>query len=126
MRYILFFAIFSFAALQAAEENIAEKVTQYSKILQQKGKLNKQKRELAEAIIAGLPNGTLETPDFQVTRHPRLSIRTSLDEARKLNATKMVEQVDKEKIKQLYLSGIPVKGVEEQSSLSVKAKKQKP
>jgi hypothetical protein len=121
MKYLWMLAlIFSLAA---KEEKIGEKLTQYSKVLQQKAELNKQKRELSEAIISEISNGTLETDDCKATCRSRLSIRTSLEEARKLGATKMVEQVDKKKIKELYLSGVSIEGVEKRPSLVVKSKK---
>jgi hypothetical protein len=123
MKYVLFLAVFCCAILQAEEDKISEKVTQYGDLLHQKELLGKKKKELADAILTLMPNEVLETTDFKVTRKQNLSIHTTLEEARKFNATKMVEQVDKEKIKQLYLSGIPVEGVEKRFNLSLKPKK---
>jgi hypothetical protein len=119
---IVWLTIILCVSILSADEKFGEKVTQYNKVLQQKRKLNQDKKKLTQAIISEMSDEEMETADFKVACHPRLSIRTTLEEARKLGATKMVEQVDKEKIKELYLSGIPVAGVKKLPVLSVKPK----
>lgn len=48
---------------------------------------------------------------FTVRRCSRLSIKLTLDEARALNAVKMEEMIDKEKIKSLCQNGQKIHGV---------------
>ena len=71
-----------------------------------------------------MPDRKFETAEFRAIRYQRLSIRTSLKMARQLDATKMEEQVDKEKIKQIFHSGVSIEGVELLTYLLVSVKNQ--
>jgi hypothetical protein len=103
---------------------LAEKIAAYKKLIQQIEVLEEAKKQIAKEIIAEMPDKRFETPEYKVTRYQRLSILTTLEQARFFNATKMEEQIDKEKIKQLFHSGTPIEGVEEHSYLMVSIKKQ--
>jgi hypothetical protein len=60
-----------------------------------------------------MPEKTLKTADYLVRCYQRLNIKTSLEEARLFDATKMMETVDKDKIKQLHELGEAVPGISE-------------
>lgn len=103
---------------------LSEKVATYKKLIRQIEALEKEKQQITQEIIAEMPDRKFETPEFKAIRYQRLSIRPPLEIARQLSATKMEEQVDKEKIKEIFYSGVPIEGVEERSYLLVSAKKQ--
>ncbi|HEY2810066.1 MAG TPA: hypothetical protein VGJ00_01560 [Rhabdochlamydiaceae bacterium] len=103
---------------------LAEKIATYKQLIRQIEQLEEEKRKISQEIIAEMPDKRFETAEFRAICYQRLSIRPSLDLARHLNATKMEEQIDKEKIKQIFHSGVPIEGVEMRSYLLVSAKNQ--
>jgi len=122
MKCLLFLVLF---CSLAAEDALPQKLIRYQQVLLQKESLGKKRKDLAHEILAAMPKkGLIDTADFKAACKEKLVIRTSLEDARKLGATKMVEQVDKAKLRKLYLSGIPVKGIEKRSFLSFRQKKQ--
>jgi hypothetical protein len=104
--------------------DLAKKITIYKQLIRQIATLEEEKRRIAQEIIAEMPDKRFDTAEFRAIRYQRLSIHPSLELARELNATKMEEQVDKEKIKQIFHSGISIKGVEMRSYLNVSVKNQ--
>ncbi len=72
-----------------------------------------QKRVLGLAIMQQMQSKTLRIPGFLVRCCSRLSIKLSIEEARSLNAIKLEELIDKDKIKALYNSGQSINGVSE-------------
>lgn len=75
--------------------------------------MEEEKKALGLAIMKQMENKKLCIPGFIVRCYSRLSIKLSLDEARSLNAVKLEEVVDKDKIKTLYNSGQSINGVSE-------------
>jgi hypothetical protein len=75
--------------------------------------MEEQKKALGLAIMQQMQSKTLQIPGFVVRCFNRLSIKLSIEEARSLNAIKLEEIVDKDKIKTLYNSGQLIKGVSE-------------
>ena len=80
--------------------DLAEKIATYKQLIQQIEMLEEEKRKISQEIISEMPDKKFETAEWKATRYERLSIRPALELARLLDATKMEEQVDKEKIKQ--------------------------
>lgn len=72
-----------------------------------------QKRVLGLAIMQQMQSKTLRIPGFLVRCCSRLSIKLSIEEARSLDAIKLEELIDKDKIKALYNSGQSINGVSE-------------
>lgn len=103
--------------------DLSEKVAAYKRLISQIETLEEEKRNIAAQIIEEMPGSKFETAEFKATRYQRLSIRLSLEKARELQATKMEELVDKEKIKKMFHSGATMEGVEMRSYLLVSAKK---
>src|SRR5690348_1391271 len=105
--------------------DLAEKIATYKQLIQQIEILEEEKRKISVEIIAEMPDKRFDTAEFRAIRYQRLSVRPSLELARELDATKMEEQVDKEKIKQIFHSGVSIEGVEMRSYLTVSVKKRK-
>lgn len=72
-----------------------------------------QKRALSISIMQQMQGKTLQVPGFFVRCYKRLTIKLSIEQARSLNAIKLEETVDKDKIKALYNDGHPIQGVNE-------------
>lgn len=102
--------------------DLAEKIATYKQLIRQIGILEEEKRKISQEIIAEMPEKRFESAEFKAIRYQRLSIRPPLELARLLHATRMEEQVDKEKIKQIFHSGVHIEGVEMRSYLLVSAK----
>ncbi len=90
-----------------------EQVKRHKEISLQIEELEKEKKALGTAIMNQMQGKTARVSDYLVRRMQRISISTSIEDARILNATKMEETVDKDKIKALYQQGHPVQGVSE-------------
>lgn len=104
--------------------DLAEKIAVYRQLIEQIEMLDQQKQKISQEILAEMSDKKFETAEFKAIRYQRLSMRPSLELARQLDATKMEEQIDKEKIKQLFHAGIPIEGVEMRAYLVVSAKNQ--
>lgn len=88
-------------------------IKQHKELSKKIEEMEEQKRALGAAIMQQMNNKTLQVPGYFVRLCNRLSIKLTIDEARYLNAVKMEEVVDKDKIKDLYNSGKPINGVSE-------------
>ncbi|HLB52870.1 MAG TPA: hypothetical protein VJK48_04105 [Chlamydiales bacterium] len=121
--FCLFLTVLFSTVIYAEEESLSNQLERYNRLLQKQDALCKEKKQLTESILSSMSSEMVETSQLKAIREQKLSIRTSLEEARTFGATKMVEQVDKEKIEDLYLSGVSVPGVKLLSHLSVKSKK---
>jgi hypothetical protein len=102
--------------------DLAKKIETYKALIRQIDLLEEEKKRIAQEILALMPDPKFETPQYKAVRYQRLSIKTTLEHARLFDATKMVEELDKEKIKEIFLSGVPIEGVEEQTFLRVSEK----
>lgn len=98
-------------------------VIAYKELTRQIDALEEKKKALSEEIIRAVPleAKSVRVADYVVRRYSRLSIKTSLEVARVLDAVKMEETVDKEKIKQIYLQGEAVPDVKEIQYINVSA-----
>lgn len=93
--------------------NLEEKIKKYKELGEKIEELEVLKKELGTSILFEMPEKTVKTTDYLVRCCQRLAIKTSLEEARLFNATKMKETVDKDKIKQLFELGQAVPGISE-------------
>lgn len=93
--------------------NLEEQIKLHKQLSKQIDELEEKKRALGLAIMQQMQNKTLRIPGFLVRKFSRLSIKTSLEDARILNAIKIEEMVDKDKIKTLYNNGRPIGGISE-------------
>lgn len=94
-------------------DTLQNQIRLHKEISKKIDELETQKRQLGTAIMQQMQSKTLKIPGYFVRRCSRLSINTSLDEARSFDAVRLEETVDKEKIKVLYASGNPISGVSE-------------
>lgn len=104
--------------------SLEEKIIAYRKLSREINALEEQKRDLSLEIMAEMPEKKVDVAGYRAYRHKKLSIKIPIEEARALNATKMEELVDKEKIKELYEQGQQMDGVKEITYLIVTAKKE--
>lgn len=96
---------------------LEEKIIEYKALQEQIKALEEKKAELYKQILASFPrdSGEINSENYRVKRYTKFTIRTTVEEARAFQATKVEESVDKEKIKELIHSGIFVPNVTEAS-----------
>jgi len=95
--------------------SIEEKVKIYKELARQIEELETYKKAIVAEILQLLPKDrkNVRIAEYNVRRMTRLSIRTSLEEAKRFEAVKLEEVIDKEKIKSLFALGHSVPGVSE-------------
>ena len=91
--------------------NLEQQLKIYKDISKKITELEEQKKALGATIMAQMQNDKVTVADYIVRRYERLSIKTTIEEARSLQAVKMEEVVDKDKIKSLHLEGKPINGI---------------
>lgn len=92
---------------------LEEQIKRHKEISQQIEQLEEQKRTLGLAIMEQMSCNSLQIPGYRVKLCKRISIKLSIEEARSLNAVKLEETIDKEKIKILFSNGQGIHGVSE-------------
>lgn len=97
--------------------SIEEKVLAYQDLRAKIKALEEEKQKIYQEILDAFPTNELliESEHFRLKKHTRLSIKTTVEQARAFDATKTEEIVDKDKIKQLIYSGTFVPNVKESS-----------
>lgn len=97
--------------------SLEEKVLAYKELRAKISALEEERQKVYQEILAAFPENELiiEAENFRIKKHTRLTIRTTVEEARAFNATKVDEIVDKDKIKKLVFSGTFVPNVTEAS-----------
>jgi hypothetical protein len=93
--------------------NLEEQIKLHKELSRKIEELESQKKALGSKIMQQMQSKTLRLGEFFVRCCSRISIKLSIEEARSLNAIKLEETVDKDKIKTLYRNGQPIKGVSE-------------
>jgi hypothetical protein len=88
-------------------------VIKHKALTKQIEELELQKKELGKTIMGLMQTKVVHLPNHIVKRIDRLSISMTVEDARKLEATKMQEAVDKDKIKTLFAQGVAMDGVYE-------------
>jgi hypothetical protein len=104
------------AMLSTIEETaLEEKVRAYKELGKKIEELEAQKKAIVDQILHILPKETknVQIAEYQVKRISRLSIKTSLENAKLLGAVKTQEVIDRAKIKDLYEQGLSVPDVTE-------------
>jgi hypothetical protein len=94
---------------------LEEKVLAYKDLRAKISALEEERQKIYQEILSAFPANEklIEAESFQIKKHTRLNIKTTLEEARAFNATKTDEIVDKDKIKELVFSGTFVPNVTE-------------
>ena len=102
---------------------IEEKVRRYKELQRQIDELEAEKKELVSQVLLLMPEGSnsLRVAEYQVRRMTRLSIKTSLDQAREFDAVKVEEVVDKDKLKKLFELGHPIPEISQTQFIQVAA-----
>lgn len=98
---------------------LEEQIRAFHEIGKQIDALDRQKKALGAAIMLQMQGKTMQVADYLVRRYSRLAIKTSLEEARAIDAIKLEEAVDKDKIKALVLLGKSVQGVSQTEYLRI-------
>lgn len=91
--------------------NLEEQVRLHKEISQKIEELEEQKKALGQSIMKTMQGKSFQSGRYFVKYCSRISICTTLEEARSLNAIKVEEVVDKERIKDLSKMGHSVPGV---------------
>ena len=102
---------------------LEEKTAVYREICRKIHQLEEEKKSLAQEILAEMPSKKMVFSGYIARVYTRLVIQVPIEEARRLDATKMVEQVDKEKITEIHKSGVQLEGVKEISYLVIASEK---
>jgi|JI9StandDraft_1071089.scaffolds.fasta_scaffold04512_9 hypothetical protein len=94
---------------------LEEKILKYKELQVELKKLEEEKEKVYAEILQSFSHDEKEifSENYRVKKCVRINIKTTLDEARALQATKTEELVDKDKIKELLHSGITVPNVTE-------------
>ena len=103
--------------------SLEELVQIYKELALQIAELELKKKGLGLAILEQMSGKTASVAGYTVRRYDRLSIKTSLEEARELGATKMEEVLDKDVLKKLHELGHPVPGISPISFIQVSSSK---
>ena len=100
---------------------LEEKVSAYKELRSKIEELESQKKIIAAEILQLIPQETkaVQVSGSTVRRISRLSIKISIENAKILDAVKMLEVVDREKIKKLFERGDDIPDVEEIHSIQV-------
>lgn len=104
--------------------DLEEQIKLHYEMGRKMNELEEQRKALGAQIAAQMHAKTLQVADYLVRRYKRLSIRLSVDDARALNATKLEESVDRDKIKELYETGKSMDGVSEIEWIQISLKKE--
>jgi hypothetical protein len=81
---------------------LEEQVRQHKEISLKIEELEAQKKILGESILQSMECKSIKLGSYLVRRCSRVSISSTIEEARQFEATKMEEVVDKDKLKDLY------------------------
>ena len=73
--------------------------------------LEAKKKALGEAILQAMTGKSMQFGSYIVRRCSRLSISSTVDQARPFQALKLEEVVDKDKLKELHISGTAIPGI---------------
>lgn len=106
--------------------HLEEQIRLHKEISQKIEQLEEQKRNLSQSIMQAMQGKSLQMGCYLVRRFSRLSISTTVDQARPFNAIKLEEVVDKEKIKTLHKQGTPFPGVKEVEYIQVTIRDETP
>lgn len=90
---------------------LEEQVKQHKEISLKIEELELQKKVLGESILQAMREKSMQLGSYVVKRCSRITISSTVEQARAFQAIKMEEVVDKDKLKELYKSGIQVPGV---------------
>ncbi len=95
--------------------SLEEKVLKYKQIQNEIKRLETEKEIVYEEILHSFQQDEKElfSESFRVRKYVRLSIKTTVEEAKAFGATKVEELVDKDKIKEIIHSGVLVPNVTE-------------
>lgn len=104
--------------------NIEDQIKLHKEISRKIEELEEQKKALGLEIMQKMSGKIFRIPGFVVRCYNRLCIKLSLEKARSLNAIKLEETVDKDKIKVLHYSGHAIEGVREIQYIQVSSSDQ--
>jgi hypothetical protein len=103
--------------------SLEELIRAYQELAHNIAKLEDQKKELSRTILREMPGKMLSVAGYIVRRYDRFSVKIPIEEARKLNATKMEEVIDRDKLKKIYQSNQAIPGASLTSFIQVSLQK---
>lgn len=92
---------------------LEDMVQQHKEISLKIEELEAQKKTLGESILQAMSSKTMQVGSYIVKRCSRLSIQSTIDQARHFQAVKVEEVVDKDKLKALYREGVTIPGIKQ-------------
>lgn len=98
---------------------LEEQIKLHKTISKRIAQLEEERKQLGLIIMKQMAANILQIPGFCVKRYKRLSIKLSIEDARSLNAVKLEEIVDKDKIKMLISNGTTISGVSETQYIQI-------
>lgn len=101
---------------------LEEQIRLHKQLSQKIEELEEQKKKLGQSIMQQMQSKTLIVGTLLVKKFSRLSYKVTIDEAKKYQATRMEEVVDKDKIKTLFLNGHAIPGVTQIEFIQVSGK----
>ena len=101
--------------------SLEEKVISYRELALKIAELESEKKLLSQEILMLMPRNaeTLRIQNLQVKRFTRLTIKTSLEDAKIFGAIKIEEVVDKDALKKLLSQGIFIPDITESTFIIV-------
>lgn len=102
--------------------DLEEQIKLHKEISRQIASLEEKRKALGVSILQQMPGKVLNIGNFVVRHYNRLSISVSVEEARKYEAVKLEEVVDKAKLKALYNEGQPIEGISEINFIQISEK----
>lgn len=98
---------------------LEEQIRLHKTISKRIAQLEEERKLLGLAIMQQMAGNVLNIPGYCVKRYKRMSIKLSIEDARSLNAVKLEEIVDKDKIKMLVSNGKSIPGVSETQFIQI-------
>lgn len=103
--------------------SLEEKVIAYRMLADQIAALEEQRKTLGQEIFQMMTVHAIHFSQLTAKKYHRINIKTSLEDARRYQATKLEEVVDKEKIKKLLALGTSIPDISEINYIVVTRKK---
>lgn len=102
-------------------QELEDKVKAYKELANQVAELDRKRKKLGNEILQMLSKDakTFYIAGYRVQRFVRLSIKTSLEDARTFGATQKEEVINKQEIKRLYELGHSIPDVQQFESIIV-------
>lgn len=103
---------------------LEEKVIAYKRLGKQLEELEEKRKALGKEILGAMTDKKMEVGAYRLSQYARFQISTPLEVARGLQATKMEETLDKDRLKELHGAGQVIEGVQLNTYVSITDKRE--